>query len=221
MKKILLSAVLVLMASSAFAVGITGTKHDFSNLAGNSNTYKGASDQICKYCHVPHNAKSANILWSRSLGTGTAPTTFYDSDTMNNVAPMAAPSKAQSTLCLSCHNITPDTDNYLNFGSGGVIPAGTKVIAGAGADDLSNDHPIGFIYNAGLVTADGGGLVAVTPGTQDFVGTSGTKLPLFGATGSGTLECASCHAVHGVGTIPMFLRTTNAGSVLCLKCHIK
>lgn len=223
MKRILLTAILVLAANNAFAVGIAGTKHDLSSGNTANATYKGTSDQICKYCHVPHNAKSANILWARSGGT--LPTTYYASATMNATL-SAAPTASQSTLCFSCHSSSPDNANYQDFAVtivGGANKA-TKTIAGTDATnggDLTNDHPIGFVYNGALVTADGGLKPVAAAGGKDYVGATGSKLPLFGTSGSATLECASCHAVHGVGDIPMFLRTTNSGSQLCLKCHDK
>ncbi|HSO06820.1 MAG TPA: cytochrome c3 family protein, partial [Pelomicrobium sp.] len=48
-------------------------------------------------------------------------------------------------------------------------------------------------------------------------------------TGEGyEVECASCHDPHGVpsggaGSVfnPTFLRVSNAGSQLCLTCHVK
>ena len=66
MKRILVAAAITLVASSAFAA-ISGSKHDLSS--GGSNTYKGGSDQLCIYCHTPHNAQgNGALLWNRTNG---------------------------------------------------------------------------------------------------------------------------------------------------------
>jgi predicted CXXCH cytochrome family protein len=74
--------------------------------------------------------------------------------------------------------------------------------------DLSNDHPVSVTYDTTKDPA------FVTPVSGAVNG-----LPLFGA-GKNQVECASCHNVHDNTNAP-FLRTTNGGSALCLRCHIK
>lgn len=216
MKKVLLSAVLVLVATNAFAL-LTGSSHDLS--VGGTNPSKGTSDQLCKYCHVPHNATVPAALWARA--TITQPVAFYTNPGSLNSAVPASITSTQSTACLSCHNATPSNgyDASTNL-SAGIVTA-NKII-GEAVTGLSNDHPIAFVYNAALVTADtatGGQVGLQTPVTNTVNNGVGTALPLYGATY--TLECATCHAVHGLGTNPSFLRTTAAGSKICLKCHIK
>lgn len=221
MRKYLLTALLVFAASNAFAI-IAGSKHDLSSGGGSAS--KGTSDQICKYCHVPHNAVNPKALWSRN-NNATAVTVLYTNPGSLDAVPLT-PSATQSTACLACHNVTPSTGSDASTNLGANI-TGNAIINEA-TTGLSNDHPIAFKYDTALVNADKvtnsnvAGLY--TPDTVNTVGNgAGNKLPLYGTTG--TLECASCHAVHGVdvaGTnIPMFLRTTAKGSAICLKCHIK
>lgn len=113
--------------------------------------------------------------------------------------------------------------------------------------DLSNDHPIGIQYCGGgpnATTPTG----ACTD--TDFVapqnatintnlvwwvdttgGTAGTRQRTdmllytrsFGGTNGPSVECGSCHDPHApaVGTQVAFLRVSNAGSALCLSCHVK
>lgn len=226
MKKIILSVALLLCSTSAFAL-ISGTAHDFAAGGAGPGLRQGTSDQTCKYCHVPHNATKNELLWSRDDSGAAAATTFYTSSTMNATS-LAAPSKPQSTLCLSCHNHTPGaaSTSGANFGGGAV--GLTKIINEAVAG-LTNDHPIGFVYDATLVANDGAlKPVQLLAPNKDYIGVTGEKLPLFGTSGAASLECSTCHAVHGASIvgpggnkIAMFLRTTNSGSVLCLKCHIK
>ncbi|MCF6178202.1 MAG: cytochrome c3 family protein [Geopsychrobacter sp.] len=212
MKKILLTIALVaLMTSTAFAA-ITGSKHDFSGAA-----YATATGNICIFCHTPHNSDTtvANApLWNHEVTAATY-TLYSGQGTLN--ATMAQPSGI-SKLCLSCHDGTVAIDSF-----GGAT--GTTNITGAAllGTDLSNDHPVSFLYDAALNTADSG---IYNPTTQaSGLGSTIDVDLLFGATaGSKTLECASCHDVHRsdetVAFQPM-LRKSNTASALCLTCHNK
>ena len=106
--------------------------------------------------------------------------------------------------------------------------------------DLRNDHPVGMNYcastsNTEILGADCQGTGAdpdfnsgSSAGTRRYIETGGnttfskTDLPLYTDGGSITIkvECATCHDPH-TAAVPLFLRTTNAGSALCLACHIK
>jgi hypothetical protein len=113
--------------------------------------------------------------------------------------------------------------------------------------DLSNDHPIGIEYCGG---ASGSGYTGGDTGTcndKDFKdarsGGGGTyyyvdtnsnstrdkkDMILYTRTGGKAyVECASCHDPHveskGTAEAPQvaFLRVTQAGSGVCLSCHVK
>jgi predicted CXXCH cytochrome family protein len=198
MKKVLLTAAMVLTAASAFAAAgnITNTKHDLSKNSTSGGTFKDSSEaQICKFCHVPHNANSTKILWARSTGSVTA--LYANSDSLNAAMPTTGAfntAGSTSLLCLSCHD-------------GTATLYGTQKLTGTAnlTQALSNTHPIGFNY-ANAQAADGGGLYASLPAAT----------PLF----TGNMECASCHAVHD-NTNTKFLRMNNDGSNLCKACHQK
>jgi predicted CXXCH cytochrome family protein len=81
--------------------------------------------------------------------------------------------------------------------------------------DLSDDHPISFLYDGALATADGS-LHDPTTANSGLGGTIDEDM-LFG----GILQCASCHDVHNQGGFGNLLRVSNAGSALCLTCHDK
>jgi predicted CXXCH cytochrome family protein len=178
--------------------GIAGTAHDLS-------TKSYGSTQICIFCHAPHNASTTLTvpLWNHASTAATF--TMYSSSTLNATGLAAGPT---SKACLSCHDGTVAIDSY-------GTRTGTNMMTGPSlvGNDLSNDHPIGFTYDSALATADGG---LATPADATKVVTG---IPLYG----GKLECASCHNVHeyGTGSTQPFLRSTNAGSALCLKCHTK
>lgn len=198
-------AALVLTAlaplTSYGAPGITGTKHDFKAELWN------AGGQICIACHTPHNAKSVQLipLWNHTA-TGTTTFPVYASGTLTATG-LTQP-LGVSKACLSCHDGTIAVESFV-----GATGTTTKLITGAAliGTTLVDDHPVGFTYNAQLVTND------TINGVVGLKDPSLIGLPLFG----GQMECATCHDVHNASDIPKFLRSTNAASALCLKCHIK
>ena len=206
----------IVIAGAVAQAGVVGSKHDLSS--GGSSPYKTTgTNEVCVFCHTPHAASSSVPLWNRSASTATY--TMYNSTTMDMTA--ASAPQGVSAACLSCHDGTVAFDSLLNKpGSGSGAPSGwtwnaagntmtssTSPNARLGSD-LSNDHPISVTYDATKDPA------FVIPASGAVNG-----LPLFGA-GRNQVECSSCHNVHDNTNAP-FLRTTNGGSALCLKCHIK
>lgn len=184
----------ILFAAQAGSATIVGTKHDFT-----SQTWK-TSDQVCIYCHAPHNTNTSAPLWNHTLSTATY--TLYTSTTLNA---SGAAIGGVSKVCLSCHDGTVAVDSFGGATGGHLITGDANL-----SNDLTNDHPIGFTYDSTLATADG---ALISPASANAVVAG---IPLFTAK----LECASCHAVHDNTNAP-FLRVSNAGSALCLKCHVK
>lgn len=210
--------------SVAMAGVITGTAHDLSGQG-----YTGG--QICVVCHTPHGGNTTVTdapLWNHAVTT--ASYTLYSSGTLN--AGVLLQPTGVSKLCLSCHDGTVAIDSFGGVtGTSFMLGTNRKTVGAATQGSLANDHPIGFTYDAGLVTADGSLHPITTPVT---IGTGGTRtktgtiasLLLF----NGQLECASCHDVHntftandgvtGSGGAPL-LRVSKAGSAICLTCHNK
>ncbi|MCK5516593.1 MAG: cytochrome C [Desulfobulbaceae bacterium] len=179
---------------------ISGSKHDFSQAGWSGG-------QICLPCHAPHDGVNvANApLWNHELSTATY--TLYSSPTLDAVP--GQPGGA-SKLCLSCHDGTVAIDSF-----GG--KTGNITLSGSVGTDLSDDHPISFVYDAALAVADGG-LHDPTVRLSGIPGAAGTidQDMLF----SGSLECASCHDVHNANdTGGDLLIKSNEGSALCLTCH--
>jgi hypothetical protein len=194
--------------------GITGSRHDFSG-------FNFSGGQICLPCHTPHNAQDdAAPLWNHELSTATY--NLYSSPSMQ--ATVNQPTGA-SKLCLSCHDGTVAVDSF-----GG--ESGTMFIDAFSADanlttDLSNDHPISFVYDTDLAVADPG---LFDPATTNVTIGSGT----FTRTGTiaevmladNVLQCQSCHSVHndfvaGTQISNALLKVTIGGSKICLTCHNK
>jgi predicted CXXCH cytochrome family protein len=199
----LIAAVVAGAGLSASGATIAGTPHDLSARGWGTT-------ELCKFCHTPHLAQSVAgaPLWNHQ--TTAATYTLYSSATFRGTSTQPGPT---SKLCLSCHDGTVAVDSFAN---GGVARAGTHFITstnlvGTGGS-LTSDHPIAFNFDAALVALDPN---LVTPASASFVDAART-IPLYSAK----LECASCHASHD-DTYTKFLRISNAGSALCLKCHIK
>jgi len=218
---VLAAAIVVAVVAGNVALAtVVGSKHDFSS--GNPSAKWGTSntDQICIFCHTPHNATTSNMLWNRDLPV--ANFTPYSSPTLN--AAVGQPGEV-SMMCLSCHDGSTAIDQFNRGRSwnpptmpkiGDIYWPGNPMVDGMGPNiggnfggfsinDLSNDHPIGFVFDAALVAAD--------PGLQ--LPAAGT-LQLW----SGRLECATCHEPHTTVNGP-FLRMTNSQSQLCNTCHLK
>jgi predicted CXXCH cytochrome family protein len=98
----------------------------------------------------------------------------------------------------------------------------TTADAGYVGTDLSDDHPIGFTFDATLATDDGG-LYDPTATDADVAARPGNiDVALLFGTGNDQMECASCHDPHqSDATATPFLRKSNSGSALCLTCHNK
>lgn len=209
-----------LTGGAAWAGTITGTAHDLSGQG-----YAGG--QICVVCHTPHGGNTTVTdapLWNHAVTTATY--TLYSSSTLN-AGPLAQPSGV-SKLCLSCHDGTVAIDSF-GVATGTSFMTGKKAVGAAAQGSLANDHPIGFTYDAALVTLDGSlnsttnSVTIGTGGTRTKTGTIASLL-LF----NGKLECASCHDVHNsftanngtAGGAPL-LRISKAGSTICLTCHNK
>lgn len=214
--RIFMTLLIAVLLSLGFSVtsfaSIAGSSHDLS-------TFNPAmSDEICAFCHTPH-FKGTTLtypLWSATVQTS-ATFTPYSSPTFDGAASLLAagndPLIGPSRLCMSCHDGTIGIDSA--FGGNSLIPAGARVGSGG---DLSSDHPIGFDYTA---VAGGGGTgldAEIREQTTSYAGGFISDY-LFEGT---IMTCASCHDVHEEnGLDGKFLLVDNAGSALCLGCHIK
>lgn len=209
MKKYLLTAALVLVATSSFAV-IKNSKHDMSVGAPSASYGDAAVDQICIYCHAPHNAKNSQLIWNRNNTTATiTPYVKSVSGTLNYTT--AAAIHDTSKTCLGCHDGTIGVDEFGSHATaGGKTVAGTKLLS----TDLTKSHPIGFsMTESKIVDTD---LAPVVAGKAGYT----TQLTLFG-TGADQVECGTCHDVHNKYGQASLLVMNNSASALCLNCHGK
>lgn len=234
MKKVLgvmVAAAVLAVGTSAFAASIVASKHNLSlataNLAGKTNA---TSTQICIYCHAPHNAVNPSLLWNRNAAVAAGSFTLYSGANMANISYKTGfTADSTSLFCMSCHDGQTSMDSVQNQPKVGALAIGTvtgpAAIAGATGDNLANTHPVNFpVLNNNQSDLNFPSGVTFTEGKMGAAG----EFPLFKSTDAGagrttgtqSLECGSCHAVHDPANVP-FLRGTMTGSALCLGCHNK
>ncbi len=199
----LVFGIVMVFSGLCFGQGITGSAHDFSGETWNN------TNEICAVCHTPHNADATVAdapLWNHEITN----TTFalYSSGTLD--ATMGQPD-GSSKLCLSCHDGTVAVDNFSGTINGNEFVTGDALLG----TDLSNDHPVSFVYDATLASSDG---ELYNPTTQNsgLGGTINADLLI-----SNKVQCASCHDVHRSTNLANLLRISNVSSGLCLTCHDK
>lgn len=216
---------LLVASAGTLSAGIAGTKHDLS-MTGGGKAKTTNVNQICVFCHTPHNAATgaarAIPLWNKTTTPSTNftmnnQTTNPDADLQGVVD--AAPN-SPSMVCLTCHDGTQAIGNVLNLPRGvstinytpsSDIDASGRLIGSHGliGRDLTEEHPISITYpstnNRLVPKAQVLGLVK--------------SVKLFGPLGSEKVECASCHDAHD-NTNPPFLRVSSSSNTLCEACHL-
>ncbi|MBF0263521.1 MAG: hypothetical protein HQL97_16980, partial [Magnetococcales bacterium] len=239
------------------------TKHNLSNTdyaGGPTRTVKATTeDQVCVFCHTPHAATQASgvnaPLWNRQLSTSSY--TTYESTSIDaDISELRQGPGGTSKLCLSCHDgtLALGSVNVLNGQTSQTInlsgTASGKMPAGEGSDtgftrnlgsDLSNDHPISFIFDSNLASADGelreppftSGSTLITGQRQAGVSPK-PVIPL----DENKVQCASCHDPHirdpNETASIKFLRLnrfqkanpsgenfSSVNDIICLACHNK
>jgi predicted CXXCH cytochrome family protein len=193
---------MVALAPSAHPVraGVTDTVHNLA--ASGPGTVRATSvDAVCVFCHTPHNASPQRALWNRDLPGETYQ--IYDSTTL-----LGAPGQptGASRLCLSCHDGTLALSSLRvppPSGAGSLGPLQGPAVLGT---DLSDDHPISFLYSTALALRRG---ELVEPPALP------PDVPL---DAENQLQCTTCHDPHE-DPFRQFLRVDDRGGALCTRCH--
>ncbi len=199
MKRILLPAMICFIAcswASAQQDRVVNGPHNL--LAG-----KAASEQeVCIRCHAPKGIQAIPPAWDPDL----RPLPAFSISTAG--APSGRPTGV-SRQCLSCHDGMIAQGNIVSPGqrieSAAML---TTLPGGKGSShtDLSDDHPISFRFDAGLLAKNA---KLRDPATL----TAAVRLDKNGA-----MQCTSCHDPHD-NTNSKFLVVSNAASQLCNSCH--
>lgn len=181
---------------------VVDTVHNLS-VSGPGAVRAVSEQEVCVFCHAPHHTTGMVPLWNRDFSS--ASYTIYSSTTLN-----ARPGQptGNSKYCLSCH------DGTIALGRVASRPVpiemrGTPHLpSGLGnlGTDLSDDHPISFVYSSGLAGAD---LQIKHPAAIP---------PAFRLDAGGELQCTTCHDAHR-NVHGSFLVADPASGALCNACH--
>jgi predicted CXXCH cytochrome family protein len=192
------------LAPATYADTILGSKHDLS-AAGPGPIKAVTESDVCLFCHAPHKGTGETPLWNHTLSQATY--IPYSSSTTR--ARIGQPTGA-SKLCLSCHDgtvalgmISSQVAPIAMQNSLTVMPPGPSNLG----TDLSDDHPISFVYDGALASADGE--------LKDPT----TLISKVRLDHDGQMQCTSCHDPHD-NRYGKFLVQDNTGSALCLNCHV-
>ncbi len=199
-------ALAILLATALLQAQNTSILNSPHNLsASGPGTVKASREQeVCVFCHIPHNAAPTRPLWNR-----TVPVSAYKVYTSTSLNASPGQPTGASKLCLSCHDGTialgsvlsnPEPLSMLGTESG-------KLLGSTNLDtDLSDDHPISFRYDATLAAMNRN----LKPPNEL---PEAVKLDA-----RQELQCTSCHDAHN-NQWGKFLVTSNVGSQLCNACH--
>jgi hypothetical protein len=244
-----LGATVALMPSVSKA-SIIGGSHDFSKgtngyatfAAGGGGTYVNP----CQICHIPHKAPDAGIsgapLWNHHPSLNSSYVTYDQGNSATFNALGLTATLGSSVACLSCHDgsmavnqsytaVTPSANGLTNqaasyvptFAVETMVP-GSEGLNGAfvsasgsgpylGRTDLTHMHPIGVSYKVAL---------RKDPTLQPLPA-SGTVFAQMLKGPSQTVECASCHDIHGAiggsATYTHNLIVDINNAALCETCH--
>ena len=185
-----------------FSQSVVNSVHNLS--VTGPGTVKAVSEtEICIFCHTPHDSKPSSPLWNKE-DPGMA-YVLYSSSTAQGVPGQP---DGSSVLCLSCHdgtialgNVLSRTEDILFAGGVTRMPAGRSNLT----TDLSDDHPVSFVYNAALAASDG-----------QLRDPASVMHPV--VIEGGKVQCRSCHDPHN-NIYPDFLVASNQFSGLCISCH--
>lgn len=182
---------------------VIDSPHNLS-AAGPGAVRASSEDQVCIFCHTPHNASPIRPLWNRTM-----PTSSYTVYTSRSLDAHPGQPTGASKLCLSCHDGTIAVGSVFSrdqviqmVGGVTVLPPGASNLD----TDLSDDHPISFQYDSGLWQQD--------PQLADPHSLP-TSLKL---DANQELQCTTCHDAHN-NVFGDFLVMNNLESAMCVSCH--
>jgi len=202
MKKVTISIVPALLwfSSIVSAQSVVNTAHNLS-FSGQGKLKSITESGICEFCHTPHDKKPMNPLWKKKERGTTY--ILYDNSISNTFQAIPGQPDGSSILCLSCHDGTTAlgkvTSGDMGVGFGSTMTGNSNLTT-----DLSDDHPVSFIYNSSL---------AATDGQLKYPPAFPVRLDQ-----NSKLQCISCHNPHK-NTYNKFLVASNQFSELCFSCH--
>ena len=200
---LMLAVFVVPVAAARGQTSVVGSPHDLS-VSGPGKIHALSQEQVCIFCHAPHNATGQAPLWNRTM-----PATHYRIYSSPTTDARIDQPSGPSKMCLSCHDGSlalglvasrPATDPIVM--SFRTIPPGDTDLT----HDLSDDHPIGFRFDRALFNRDG------QLRNPDLLT---ENLPL---GPHNRVQCTTCHDVHN-NSLGKFLRVPDRRSAICVACH--
>lgn len=191
------------VAAAGQPASVVNSPHNLS-AGGPGRVRATMEDEVCIFCHTPHNASPVRPLWNRTM-----PTEGYSIYTSRSLEARPGQPTGMSKMCLSCHDGTIALGSVVSRDmpiqmAGGIttIPAGASNIG----TDLSDDHPISFRYDTSLV------------GRNSKLKSPAALPREVHLDSNAELQCTSCHDAHN-DSLGKFLVIRNDNSRLCLACH--
>lgn len=195
----------IAMAGSVQAqpTSVVNSPHNLSS--GGPGTVKASiEDQVCIFCHTPHNSSPVRPLWNRAM-----PSEAYTIYSSRALTAQPGQPTGMSKMCLSCHDGTIALGSVLSRPTpiamaGGVstIPDGPSRLG----TDLSDDHPISFRFDNSI------------PAHNPKVRSPSALPAQIKLDSNAELQCTSCHDAHN-NSLGKFLVMRNDNSELCSSCH--
>jgi len=197
---------------------VATTLHNLS-ASGPGEIRAVSETEICKFCHIPHNAVAPVQLWGQRLSGAEYQTPQIRA--AGEVRVQAPQPDGSSRLCLSCHDGTVALGEI--GGQAARIPMTGASRLGPGrrgflGTDLTGSHPISFIvpdFDSAAAPSDRDiGLKPLTVIRSD---------PDVRLDPSGKMQCTTCHDPHRdsyyrEARVPRFWVKPTVEEV-CLACH--
>ncbi len=212
------ASLLVTSAALAQHDSVVATLHNLS-VTGPGEIRAVRETQICKFCHVPHNAIEPVPLWGHALSQAQYETA--EITTPDGVREPAPQPDGSSRLCLSCHDGTVALGDVAGEARPIAMRTADRLRPGRRGflgTDLSGSHPISFV-------------VFETHPDEVPLHHDSILRPLSAITSdpdvkldaAGKMQCTTCHDPHSdrfyqEGTVPRFWVKPSVSEV-CLTCH--
>jgi hypothetical protein len=197
---------------------VAGTVHNLS-VTGPGEIKSQSETEVCKFCHIPHNAVVPSPLWGQALSR----VEHYDvpdiGSGMKDREPAPQPD-GSSRLCLSCHDGTVALGEIA--GGPPIQMSGswrlTRDRPGFIGTDLSGSHPVSFVVpDSRSGDTSGERDMGIKP-LDVILSDTGVRLD-----DKGKMQCTTCHNPHEdqfyqPGEVPHFWVKPTVEEV-CLTCH--
>lgn len=197
---------------------VVSTVHNLS-VSGPGEIRSFSETQVCKFCHVPHNAVVPAPLWGHTLSVAQ-----YQVPELRGGQKFRAPAPqpdGSSRLCLSCHDGTVALGDVAGVAGPIAMAGSTHLVPGRKGflgTDLSGSHPVSFVITESVNPADSTGDMGMRPLSAIQAD------PVVKLDGRGKMQCTTCHDPHSdlyyqPGLVPRFWVKPTVDEV-CLTCHL-